>query len=301
MESSLKFAAIDIGSNAVRLLLAGVFEYNNKTCFKKISLTRMPIRLGEDAFIHKKISQEKISSLIKAMEGFKKLIESYKPIGFKGCATSAMREAQNGPEICQLIKDSTDLDIEIINGKKEAKILFENRNFEAVPVNSDYIYIDVGGGSTEISVLSNGKKIASESFNLGTIRISRDLVHEKEWENAKEWIKKNTADLTNLSAVGTGGNINKLFSLANVKKGKPLKYSRLEKVKRELQSITWHEKIMNLGLRPDRADVIIPAAKIYLNIMKWAQAELIHVPVVGLADGLVRIMYNELKESISLK
>lgn len=293
MDSSLKFAAIDIGSNAMRLLLAGVFENQGKVAFKKISLTRMPIRLGEDAFTKKKISKKKADQLINAMKGYKCLIDSYRPIAFRGCATSAMREAVNGVDLCRQIKEEVGLDIEIINGRREAEIIFENKSAENLTGSNAYLYIDVGGGSTEVSLFSKGEKVASESFNLGTIRLANDIVSENTWKDAKSWIKKITKPYENISAIGTGGNINKLSRMAHVKKGKPLTYQKLKKVQKDLKEYNYYERIVDLGLRPDRADVIIPASKIYLSLMKWGKIESIHVPIVGLADGLVRLMYQD--------
>jgi len=297
MDLHLKFAAIDIGSNAVRLLLSGVFEEEYSATFRKMSLIRMPIRLGDDAFTQKCISDSKVSQLVKTMIGFKHLIEAFQPLDFMACATSAMREAENGPEICKRILQESDIKIDIIDGKTEAQFIFENKSADMFGGNDAYLYVDIGGGSTEITLFSQGRIITSGSFNIGTIRLLEGLVSKAYWKKMRLWLKKYSAPFTSLAAIGSGGNINKVFRLANCKNGKPLSDNKMMKVRRFLMHFTVEQRIRELALRPDRADVIIPALDIYLKIMKWAGIRKIYVPQVGLADGIVRTLYDKYKVS----
>lgn len=297
MDSQLKFAAIDIGSNAVRLLLSGVFEDGYSPTFRKMSLIRMPIRLGNDAFTQKHISKNKVTQLVKTMVGFKHLIDSFQPLDFRACATSAMREAENGSQICEQILNESGINVEIINGKKEAQIIFENKSSDMFGGNNSYLYVDIGGGSTEISLFSQGRIITSESFNIGTIRLLEGLVTKSYWKKMKHWLKNYTASYSSIAAIGSGGNINKVFRLANSKIGKPLSDKKMMKVSRFLKYFTVEQRIRELGLRPDRADVIIPALDIYLKIMKWSGIRKMYVPQIGLADGIVRILYDKYKTS----
>jgi exopolyphosphatase/guanosine-5'-triphosphate,3'-diphosphate pyrophosphatase len=293
MDSHLRFAAIDIGSNAVRLLLSGVFENGYSVTFRKMSLVRMPIRLGDDAFTQKSISDSKISQLVETMIGFKHLIESFQPLDYMACATSAMREAENGPQICERILKEADLKVDIIDGKKEAQIIFKNRRTDMFGGNDAYLYVDIGGGSTEITLFSRGRIITSGSFNIGTIRLLEGLVSKAYWKKMKQWLKKHSASYSCKAAIGSGGNINKVFRLANCKTGKPISENKLIKVRRFLKHFTVEQRIKELALRPDRADVIIPALDIYIKIMKWAGVRKIYVPQVGLADGIVHILYEK--------
>jgi exopolyphosphatase/guanosine-5'-triphosphate,3'-diphosphate pyrophosphatase len=297
MDSHLRFAAIDMGSNAVRLLLSGVFEDGYSATFRKMSLVRMPIRLGDDAFTQKCISDEKISQLVKTMIGFKHLIESFQPLDFMACATSAMREAENGPQICERILKDTGIKIEIIDGKKEAQIIFKNKSADMFGGNDAYLYVDIGGGSTEITLFSQGQIIAAGSFNIGTIRLLEGLVTKAYWKKMRQWLKNYSAPYSAMAAIGSGGNINKVFRLANCKTGKPLSENKMMKVRRFLKHFTVEQRIKELALRPDRADVIIPALDIYLKIMKWAGVRKIYVPEVGLADGIVHILFEKYRNS----
>ena len=297
METQLKFAAIDIGSNAVRLLFSGVFEEAHSATFRKMSLIRMPIRLGDDAFTQKFISDGKVSQLVKSMIGFKHLIEAFQPLDYMACATSAMREAENGPEICRRILEEADLKVDIIDGKSEAQYIFENKSADMFGGSDAYLYVDIGGGSTDITLFSRGRIITTGSFNIGTIRLLEGLVSKAYWKKMRQWLKNNTAPFSSLAAIGSGGNINKVFRLANCKNGKPLSNNKMMKVRRFLKHFTVEQRIKELALRPDRADVIIPALDIYLKIMKWAGISKIYVPQVGLADGIVRILYDRYKVS----
>lgn len=289
------FAAIDIGSNAVRLLFSHVHEQNGKAIFKKGELIRLPIRLGDDSFTKQEISQEKADKLVTAMKGFAELIKVFDVKGFKACATSAMRDAKNGDDIIKRIKRESGLDVEIIDGKTEAATIFSNHVEELLDPKHAYLYIDVGGGSTELTLISAGKALASKSFNIGTIRLLCDKVDKEEWENFKTWIKKNTAGIKPLSAIGSGGNINKLFKMTGKKENKYIAYDKLKDMSDMLNSYTYEERITVLGLNPDRADVIIPATKIVLTTMKHADIEKILVPQIGLSDGIIHLLYDEYK------
>jgi len=295
MDSQLKFAAIDIGSNAVRLLLAGVFEKEYSPTFRKMSLIRMPIRLGDDAFTQKCISDRKVSQLIKTMIGFKHLIDAFQPLDFMACATSAMREAENGPEISKKILEETDIKVEIIDGKTEAQFIFENKSADMFGGSDAYLYVDIGGGSTEITLFSQGRIITAGSFNIGTIRLLEGLVSKAYWKEMRQWLKNYAAPFNSMAAIGSGGNINKIFRLANCKNGRPLSDNKMIKVRRFLKHFSVEQRIRELALRPDRADVIIPALDIYLKIMKWARIRKIYVPQIGLADGIVHILYDKYK------
>ena len=293
----MKFAAIDIGSNAVRLLFANVFEEKQKASFRKESLIRMPLRLGTDVFTHGRLSQEKADDLLKMMTAFKYLIETQRPLAFRACATSAMREAANGAEVTARILAQTGIAIEIIDGKKEAELIYSNHIADNLAPGMSYLYIDVGGGSTELTLISNNQTVASASFDIGTVRMLNDLVTLSAWTALKVWVKKTTADHRPLAAIGTGGNINKYFSLSEQREGKPLAFKKLRSLYTFLQAHSLAERIEQLGLKPDRADVIIPAGRIYLSIMKWADIAQIYVPQVGLSDGMIHTLYEEYKKT----
>lgn len=290
------FAAIDIGSNAVRLLFSHVHEQKGKAIFKKNELIRVPIRLGDDAFIHHEISQQKAEKLVTAMKGFKELIKVFDTISFKACATSAMRDAKNGGEIISRIKKEAGIDVEILDGKSEAATIFSNHVEDMLDPKQAYLYIDVGGGSTELTLISAGKVLAQKSFNVGTIRMLFDKVAKEEWDTYKQWVKKNTAGIKPLTAIGSGGNINKLYRMSGKKENKHLSYDKIKDMHDMLSSYTYEERITTLGLNPDRADVIIPASKIFLTAMKHADIDKIIVPQIGLSDGIVHQLYEEYKK-----
>lgn len=292
----MKFAAIDIGSNAVRLLLSRVIDNGNQPFFKKESLIRIPIRLGEDSFTHKRISEEKKNNLIKTMLGFKHLIYAYEAVDYIACATSAMREAENGKEIVANIKMETGINLEIIDGKSEADIINSNHIEKKLNQESSYLYIDVGGGSTELTLFSKNESITSKSFDIGTVRLLKNLVPKESWKEMKKWIKQNTADFQPLLGIGSGGNINKIFRLSGKSEKKPLNYKNIKEINDYLCTFTLEERIKVLNLRPDRADVILPAAEIYLSVMKWAKIKQMFVPQIGLADGLIHILYERYKK-----
>ena len=291
----MKFAAIDIGSNAVRLLFCNVFEQGVNTIFKKAELIRVPLRLGEDAFTNHFISDEKADDLVKTMKAFKLLIEVHRPVSFRACATSAMRDASNSADIIKRIKEEAQINVELIDGSTEANLIYMNHIAEHLDRNNSYLYIDVGGGSTELTLFSRNRHVFSRSFNVGTIRMLNQQIDKTLWTNFKEWIKINTADYHPLIAIGSGGNINKLHRMAKLKDNKPLTFAKLNEIFEELNLLTLQERIENLGLKPDRADVIIPASKIFLSVMKNAQIEKIFVPEIGLSDGIVHQLYEDYK------
>jgi exopolyphosphatase/guanosine-5'-triphosphate,3'-diphosphate pyrophosphatase len=289
----LRYAAIDIGSNAVRLLIADITRKDDEYGFKKNTLVRVPLRLGDDAFLDHKISGKKCEDLIKTMVAFKNLMDVYHVTKYLACATSAMREASNGAEIIALVKEKAGLDLEIIQGQREANIIYANHIEKDLDIKKNYLYIDVGGGSTELSVFVNKVPVASRSFDIGTIRILDNQDKDETWEEMRLWIKEETKDYKNLVGIGTGGNINKLFKMSNEKEGTPLSFLKLKTLYNLLNGYSLKERITILGLNPDRADVIIPAAEIYLTILKWTGIKQLHIPRVGLADGIINLLIEE--------
>lgn len=289
-----KYAAIDIGSNAMRLLITYIVEERNKpTQFNKSHLVRVPIRLGQEVFTVGEISAQTIYRMEKAMKAFKLLMDVYQVEKYAACATSAMREAYNGSDIVKMIKKKSEVHIEIIDGKKEALII-SNSDLKTLihSEGGNYLYVDVGGGSTEFTFFSKGVQLASKSFRNGTVRLLNDMVADSVWIEIEKWIKNATHGYENVQMIGSGGNINKLFKISGKAQDKPLSYSYLNKQFRYLKSLTYQERIYDLGLNPDRADVIIPALRIYVKAMKWSGAKQIFVPKIGLADGIVKAMYK---------
>ncbi len=292
----MKFAAIDIGSNAVRLLFSNVIE-NGEVSFKKAELIRIPIRLGEDSFLHQRISDEKTEKLITAMKAFYHLIQVYEPIDYRACATSAMRDALNGKEIIERIKAEAGINVEIIDGKNEAQIIYSNHIAEHLDHDKSYLYIDVGGGSTELTLFSNNEVVASKSFNIGTIRLLHGQIDKEAWNNFKDWVKAVSEPYHPLMAIGSGGNINKIYKMLR-KKDKPLHFTELKAFSDLINSYTYDDRIKILGLNPDRADVIVPATKIFRSIMKAAGAEEIIVPQIGLSDGIIHLLYENYRSKV---
>lgn len=293
-----KYGAIDIGSNAIRLLIANVIVKDEKeTQFKKSSLVRVPIRLGADAFVSGVISEENTTRMIEAMNAFKLLMNVHKVERYKACATSAMREASNGTEVAKKIEEETGVKIDIIGGKEEASIISSTDLDELIQGNNSYLYVDVGGGSTEFTVFSEGEIITSKSFKMGTVRLlnNKKSVNKEIFANVEKWIHKNTKNLKKLSLIGSGGNINKLFKMSGRTEGKPISYIYLNAQYQFLKKMSYQDRIVELSLNPDRADVIIPATKIYLSAMKWSGARKIYVPKIGLSDGIIKSLhYNKL-------
>lgn len=290
----MKLAAIDIGSNAARLLITEVTtDDKNKPSFNKISLIRVPLRLGFDVFETGKISRGKIELLLNTMKGFSNLIKAFQVISYKACATSAMRDAANASEIISLIKNETGIEIEVITGSQEASFVFENHIAENMDKDHSYLYIDVGGGSTELTFYSNNSLIFKDSFNIGTIRLLKKAVPDETWDEMKNDIKLKTKGQKQVTAIGSGGNINKIFSLSKRKDGKPLSLELLRDYYKELSNVSLEDRINIYKLREDRADVIVPALQIYINVMRWAGATEIYVPKIGLADGLVQHLWGK--------
>lgn len=294
----MKLAAIDIGSNAARLLIseaspnsAGVMD------FTKLNLVRVPLRLGFDVFNNQVISDKKATHLIDTIRAYKLLLDVYEVKYLKACATSAMRDASNGTDILQQVKAQTGIDIRIITGQEEAAFIYENHVAENMDKTKAYLYIDVGGGSTEITLFSAGKQIFKESFNIGTIRLLQQQVTEAQWQQLKDFLKQQLKGIGAVTAIGSGGNINKIFSLSKRKEGKPLSLDTLKDYYKEFSAFTVEERIHLYNLREDRADVIVPALQIYVNIMRWADTPEIYVPKIGLADGLIHALYEEIAVS----
>ena len=289
-----KYAAIDIGSNAMRLLIANIIEEDGKdTLFSKSSLVRVPIRLGQDAFTVGEISEDNIDRMVDAMKAFKLLMKVHKVEKYMACATSAMREAYNGKEVVEIIKKKSDIKIEIIDGKREAAIIATTDLHYLLKTENTYLYVDVGGGSTEFSLFSSGKMVVSKSFKAGTVRLLNDVVSDIVWHEIEKWIRSNTENFENITLIGSGGNINKIFKMSGKMQDKPLSFIYLNSQYAFLNSLTYEERITELGLNPDRADVIIPALRLYLNAMKWSGARSIYVPKIGLSDGIVKALYYE--------
>lgn len=289
----LKFGAIDIGSNAVRLLITTVIEGKNGPMFKKTSLIRVPIRLGADVFTAGTISDQKCDKMVQTMSAFRLLLGVHDVVSYRACATSAMRNATNGEELAERISEEAGIDIEIIQGKKEADIIFSNHFEKNLFHDRSYLYIDVGGGSTELTLFSDKKPVASRSFRIGTIRLLEGKVEPEYWDKLLGWVKENTKDLDKVDGIGSGGNINKLYKMAEVTGGRPLRYKELKKMHVMLRHLTYEQRIEELGLNPDRADVIVPACEIFRAVMKRAKIKDIIVPQFGLADGITRLLYEE--------
>lgn len=289
----MRFAAIDIGSNAVRLLIADVVFDAAEPSFKKSTLIRVPLRLGDDAFLEKEISEKKADDLIKTMIAFRHLMDVYKISDYMACATSAMREASNGKVIVSRIKTSANIDLEIIAGQREANIIYSSHIEQHLDRKKNYLYIDVGGGSTELSIFSANKLVASRSFDIGTIRILDNQDKDETWKAMKEWVRQYAKTHKSLIGIGTGGNINKLFRMSEEKENTPLSVLKIQSMFRNLNSYSLKERISVLGLNPDRADVIIPACEIYLAVMKWGGVKHIFVPKVGLVDGIIQLLLEK--------
>jgi exopolyphosphatase/guanosine-5'-triphosphate,3'-diphosphate pyrophosphatase len=289
----LRYAAIDIGSNAVRLLIADINKTEYGYSFKKNTLVRVPLRLGDDAFLDHHISERKTEDLLKTMAAFKNLMDVYHVTKYLACATSAMREAANGADIIKKVKQGTGIDLEIIEGQREANIIYSNHIEENLDIKKSYLYIDVGGGSTELSVFVNRVPVASKSFDIGTIRILDNQDKDETWEDMKNWVKENTKNLKNMAGIGTGGNINKLFRMSDEKEGNPLTFLKLKDLYNRLNGYSLKERINVLGLNPDRADVIIPACEIYITLLKWTGIKQVYVPKVGMVDGIINLLIEE--------
>ena len=289
-----KYGAIDVGSNAIRLLIVTVIEQEGKeTKFKKTSLIRVPIRLGTDVFVEGKISEASYLRMVDSFKAFQLLMKTHNVFKYRACATSAMREAKNGKTIVKRLLKATGIEINIINGNEEAKIIASTDLKTYLVHDKTFLYVDVGGGSTELTIYSEGKIVVSKSFKMGTVRLINNLVDDKMWDQMKDWIKNKTQKYNHITLLGTGGNINSTYKYSGKKIGTPLNYKYLIAYFNKVKAFSYDDRIVELDMNPDRADVIIPALKIYIFAMKWSGAEYVYVPKVGLSDGIIRSLYNE--------
>ena len=292
----MRIAAIDIGSNAARLLINEVTEpKKGKPEFMKLNLLRIPLRLGIDVFTAGKIGAEREEMVISSMKVFSDLMKIYKVEHYRACATSAMRDAKNGAEIIEAVKKTSGIHIEIISGDEEATLIYENHVAEGLDKGSAYLYIDVGGGSTELTFYENGEMKYEHSFNIGTIRLLNNLVTDEHWKEMKEEIRKNINSKKPVVAIGSGGNINKIFSMSKTKDGKPMSAAYLKKYYKEMNGLTVAERMSRYAIREDRADVLVPALEIFNNVMTWSDIDKIFVPKISVADGLIHQIYDGLK------
>ena len=292
-----KFAAIDIGSNAIRILISNVIQTEDKSVyFQKNALVRVPIRLGEDSFTMGEISKRNIKRMVKAMKAFKLLMNVHGVSEYLAFGTSALREANNGSHVINIIKKKARVKVEIIDGTKEAEIISNSKISDFLNTRKTLLLVDVGGGSTEFTILNEGKNITSKSFKIGTVRLINNMVDERVWEQIKIWLQKHTKEFNKITLLGSGGNINKLIKLSKVKEGKPLSLISLNVIYKELESLSYEERMINFELNPDRADVILPAARIYLKALEWSGGQNIYVPKVGLSDGMIKYLYKKSKK-----
>lgn len=292
-----KFAAIDIGSNAIRILISNVIQTEDKSVyFQKNALVRVPIRLGEDSFTMGEISKRNIKRMVKAMKAFKLLMNVHGVSEYLAFGTSALREANNGSHVIDIIKKKAGVKVEIIDGTKEAEIISNSKISDFLNTRKTLLLVDVGGGSTEFTILNEGKNITSKSFKIGTVRLINNMVNERVWEQIKIWLQKHTKEFNKITLLGSGGNINKLIKLSKVKEGKPLSLISLNVIYKELESLSYEERMINFELNPDRADVILPAARIYLKALEWSGGQNIYVPKVGLSDGMIKYLYKKSKK-----
>jgi exopolyphosphatase/guanosine-5'-triphosphate,3'-diphosphate pyrophosphatase len=288
-----KIAAIDIGSNAVRMLISYVISSGDEYLFQKNSYLRLPIRLGEDSFKNGVISNEKIILLTNAILSFKYIMKVHGVKDYKIYATSALRESINSKEVISIVKKNTDLNIELITGIKEAKIISKGNSLEKIEFNKTFLYVDVGGGSTEFSILRKGKEKMSKSFKIGTVRLLNNLVDDSMLMEIKKWLKSNIDNDDKIKLFATGGNINKIQSMTGSKSGKPISYLSIKDLSNTLMEFNYQERMMKFDLNPDRADVIIPALKIFITTMEFVNANKIFVPKSGLVDGMINEIFYE--------
>jgi exopolyphosphatase/guanosine-5'-triphosphate,3'-diphosphate pyrophosphatase len=288
-----KIAAIDIGSNAVRMLISYVISSGDEYVFQKNSYLRLPIRLGEDSFKNGVISNEKIILLTNAILSFKYIMKVHGVKDYKIYATSALRESINSKEVISIVKKNTDLNIELITGVKEAKIISKGNSHEKIEFNKTFLYVDVGGGSTEFSILRNGKEKISRSFKIGTVRLLNNLVDDSMFMDIKKWLQSNIDNDDKIKLFATGGNINKIQSMTGSKSGKPISYLSIKDLSNNLMEFNYQERMMKFDLNPDRADVIIYALKIFITTMEFVKANKIFVPKSGLVDGMINEIFYE--------
>ena len=289
-----KLAAIDIGSNAIRILIANVVqEEGERPVYMKSEMIRVPIRLGQDSFTVGEISKKNMKRVVKAMKAFRLIMKVNGVKHYMACGTSALRESNNAYELITRVKKKSKIKIEVIDGRTEAEIISNTTILDSFGQNRNYLYVDVGGGSTEFSVLQDGKRIISKSFKTGTVRMINNMVNEKVWFEIEKWIQTHTAGIEKIALLGSGGNINKIFKLSNTKEGKPLTFIKINTFYQDLKMLTYEQRILKYNLNLDRADVILPALEIYLKALKWSGASKVFVPKIGLADGMIKMMYKK--------
>ena len=287
-----KFAAIDIGSNAIRILIANIIQTDHDVIFQKNSLIRSPVRLGEDSFTLGEISPKSLKRFVKTMKAFKLLMNIHGVSHYKAFATSALREANNSSHVIKTVKKKAGIKVEIIDGTKEAEIISNSKISEFINTQKTFLFVDVGGGSTEFTFINEGNHIVSKSFKIGTVRLINNLIDDRVWVGIEKWIKKNSMKYDKITLMGSGGNINKLFKLSNIKEGKPLSKIKLSQLFNQLEKLNYEDRILKFELNPDRADVIVPAARIYLKALEWSGGQKIYVPRFGLSDGMIKYMYK---------
>ena len=280
----------------MRVLISNVIETEEVVHFQKNALVRAPIRLGEDSFTLGEISKKSLKRMINAMKAFKLLMKVHGVSHYQAYATSALREANNSMDVVEQVKKKSGIKIEIIDGRKEAEIISNSKISDFLNTQKTFLFVDVGGGSTEFTFINEGKRVCSKSFKIGTVRLINNLVDDRVWEAIRNWIIKNAKPYRKITLMGSGGNINKLFKLSNIKEGKPLSVIKLNQIFLELQSLNYEERIVKFELNPDRADVIIPAARIYLKALEWSGGQKIYVPKFGLSDGMIKYMHKHRKK-----
>lgn len=288
----MKLAAIDIGSNAIRLQVSTVLKHKEQVLFKKLEYIRFPLRLGHDVFGTNKISPKSVATFKKLMMTFKLLLELYEVDDSMFCATSAMRESENGQQVVNEVFRELGIEIQIIDGKQEAELV--NKAIYSYLTDKTYLHIDVGGGSTELNVYTHGKKIKTRSFKIGSVRMLEHQDSPVIWRELEKWVKDNVKEeYGKVTAVGTGGNISKIFELSETEKGKSLALKKLISIKKIVEAHSIEDRIYKLQMNPDRADVIVPAGDIYIKVMEWANAKSIIVPEVGLKDGMMLHLFEK--------
>lgn len=291
-----KLAAIDIGSNAIRLLINYVYEFpKSEPVFNKTALVRMPVRLGKDVFTEKRISDKSAGRMIDAMKAFRLMMDIYGVDEYLAYATSAMRESENGKEILKKIKKKADIKVKMIDGETEARLIFASELNRFVLDGNNYLYVDVGGGSTELTLIKNNKVSISKSFEIGTVRLMEGRVDKSVYPEMKKWIEENIRKYQ-VDLIGSGGNINHVYKYSGVKLGRPLPGSYVRKHFKIIREMSFEERLREFNMKPDRADVIEFALEIYVKVMKWTRAQKIHVPKIGISDGMIRSLYQEMKE-----
>ena len=289
-----KLGAIDIGSNSVRCLISNVVYKGGYTYYRKVSMIRLPIRLGQEVFLNGALSDETKARFVEGMQAYKHLLKVHGVEDFRAVATSAMREAANGTELVKKVRKSTGINIQIIDGAEEARLVFNSKLYDIIQAPQEYfIYIDVGGGSTELSILHDQEVIASESFKIGGVRVMNGLDTEEEWLRMKKWTERHMRNFHNKAAIGAGGNINKLHKISMRSLNKPLRLSYIEDQFDMISTLNVEERVTQLGLNFDRADIIVHALPIYMKVMQWAGVGKIYVPKIGVSDGLIRDLYHK--------